>query len=369
MFACRQVFFLEYPRPQATIMPGPKIITSKSTLMHGCLAYMSPELDAINYIIHGPYTKSNPRQVTLPTEVLLLIRGWLFPTITAHLIKQSMTALAVYEQSLRDLLCADCIAYNVDIYGQDIWQWEQFSGACSCNPGPETRMRFRNTIRITRRNSIHNSRMGRSITSLDPQQFVDAEHWLESYLYQAATLFETQRRGHEGSVTSGTRAAPPTDIWDVVHSALHEFGCEVVGEFNERKRTRNCVGRGQFHFNRTVVQVIPSHLRDEAHPSSDTLWLAEANLRRAGVELGLLLEHSYPLVIPAKHSPHSMRRLRWPSASNSCYKGQDIVELFQTFLQLLASLLAACLSLPITFATLALTILCFYSRPRSFRIF
>lgn len=349
-------------------MPGPKIIISKSTLMHACLAYMSPELDAINYIIHGPYTKSNPRQVTLPTEILLLIRGWLFPTITTHLIKQSMTALAVYEQSLRDLLCADCIAYNVDIYGQDIWQWEQFSGACSCNSGPETHTRFRHTNKITRRNSTHNSKMGRSITSLDPQQFVDAEHWLESYLYQVATLFEAKRRGQEWSVTSGTRAAPPIDIWDVVHSALRVFDCEVAGEFNERKRNRNRVERGQFHLNRTLVQVIPSHLRDETHPSNDTLWRAEANLHRAGVDLGLLLEHPHPLFIPVKYSPHLTRRLRWPSASNSCYKGQDIVELFQTFFQLLASLLAACLSLPVTFATLALTILCFYSRPRSFRI-
>ena len=369
MFTCRRVFSLNLP---AFIMSGPKIITSKSTLMHACLAYMSPELSAIDCIIRNPYTKSNPspRQVTLPTEILLLIRGWLLPTITAQLIKQSTTALAVYEQSLRDLLCADCIAYNVDIYGQDIWQWEQFSGACSCNPGPENHMPFRNTNRMTWRNSIHNSRMGRGITSLDPQKFTDAEHWLESYLYQAATLFEAKRRGlrHEWSVASGTRAGPPIDIWDVVHAALREFDCEVTGEFDKRKHTRNPVGRGQFHFNRNLVQVIPSHLRDEAHPSSDTLWRAEANLRRAGVDLGLLLEEPHPLVIPVKFSPHSTRRLRWPSASNSCYKGQDIMELFQTFFQLLASLLAVCLSLPITFATLALTILCFYSRPRSFRI-
>ena len=362
--------FFEYPRPQATIMSGPKLITSKSTLMHACLAYMSPELNAIDCIIHGPYTKSNtsPRQVTLPTEILLLIRGWLFPTITAQLIKQSMTALAAYEQSLQDLLCADCIAYNVDIYGQDIWQWEQFSGACSCNPGPENHMPFRNANRITWRNSIHDSRMGRSISSLDPQQFVDAEHWLESYLYQVATLFEAKRRGHKWTIASGTRAAPPTDIWDVVHSVLREFDCQITGEFDKKKRARNRVGRGQFHFNRNLVQVVSSHLRDEAHLSSDTLWRAEANLRRTGMDLGLLLEHPHPLVTPVKHSPHSTRRLRWPSASNSCYKGQDIMELFQTFFQLLASLLAVCTSLPITFATLALTILCFYSRPRSFRI-
>ncbi|KIM47567.1 hypothetical protein M413DRAFT_203572 [Hebeloma cylindrosporum] len=349
-------------------MSGPKITTSKSTLMHACLAYMSPELNAIDYIIRGPYTKSNPRQVTLPTEILLLIRGWLFPTITAHLIKQSMTALAVYEQSLRDLLCADCIAYNVDIYGQDIWQWEQFSGACSCNPGSDNQIPFQHTHRTTLRNSTRNSRMGRHIISLDPQQFVDAEHWLESYLYQTATLFEANRRGHEWSVPSGTRSAPPTDIWDVVHSALREYDCEVTGEFNERKRTRNRAGRDQFLVKRKLVQVVPSHFRDKGHPSSDTSWRAEANLRRAGMDLGLLLEHPHPPIIPVKFSPHSTRRLRWPSASNSCYKGQDIVELFQTFFQILASLLAACLSLPITFAILALTIVCFYSRPRSFRI-
>jgi len=363
--SCVDKFSFAYSRSQATIMPSPKIITSKSTLMHACLTYMSPELDAIDYIIHDPYAKSNPslHQVTLPTEILLLIRGWLSLTITAHLIKQSMTALAVYEQSLRDLLCADCIAYNVDIYGQDIWQWEQFSGACSCNPDPENHRPFRDADRITWGNPTHNSGMGRSITSLDPQQFVDAEHWLESYLYQAATLFEAKRRG----VASGARTAPPTDIWGVVHSALREFNCEVAGEFDERKRVRNRVGRGQFHFKHNLVQVVPSHFRD-GHPSSDTLARSEANLRRAGMDLGLFLEHPHPLVIPIKYSPYSMRRLRWPSASNSCYKGQDIVELFQTFFQLLASLLTACLSLPITFATLALTILCFYSRPRSFRI-
>jgi len=358
----------ESPRSQATIMSGPKIITSKSMLMHACLAYMSPELDTMDHIIHGPYIKSNSRQTTLPTEILLLIRGWLFPTIAAHIIKQSTMALVVYEQSLRDLLCSDCIAYNVDVYGQDIWQWKHFFGACSCNAGSEVHISFRNTNRITPRRSTRNLRMGRTITNLDPQQFVDAEHWLESYLSRAATLFETKRHGINWPVKSGTRPAPPTDIWDVVYSVLREFNCELSTEFDEKKRTRNSVGRGQSRFKCNLVQVVPSPFGDGGHPSSDILWRAEANLRRAGMDLGLLLEHPQPFIIQIKHTPHLTRRLRWPSASNSCYKGQGMVDLFQTFFQLLASLLAACLLLPITFATLTLTILCFYTRPRSFRI-
>ena len=198
---------------------------------------------------------------------------------------------------------------------------------------------------------------------------MDAEHWLESYLSRTATLFEAKRRGLDWPVASGIRPAPPTDIWDVVYSVLREFNCELAGEFDEKKRSRNRVGQGQSRFKCSLVQVVPLHFRDREHPSSDTLWCAASNLRRAGIDLGLLLEHPQPpFVIQAKNPPLSTRQLRWPSASNSCYKGQDMMHLFQSSFRLFASLLAACLSLPITLATLTLTILCFYTRPRSLRI-
>ncbi|KAJ3753949.1 hypothetical protein EV360DRAFT_52564, partial [Lentinula raphanica] len=94
--------------------------------MHVSLACSSIEIRTVDAIINSQTA------CTLPLEILLLIRAYLLIEVTNHLIIRSASALQRYERSLRYLLCPDCIAYNQDVYGNDVWGWEQFSGACAC---------------------------------------------------------------------------------------------------------------------------------------------------------------------------------------------------------------------------------------------
>ncbi|KAF8963850.1 hypothetical protein BDZ97DRAFT_1758239 [Flammula alnicola] len=271
---------------------------------------------------------STPGKVTLPTEVLLIIRGWLFPTITAQLIKQSAVALVSYEQSLRDLLCPDCISYNLDIYGPDIWQWEQFSGA-KTTPGAGI---------------------------LNPKQFADAEHWLESHLSRRR-LYESnavdlgsqqiRRLGQRRRPTSGTSWPP---CFESLNAKL----------FANQRTERAAIATSEetSHEHASSLEVTQEELDGRA----------QITLHLVTRELGLIIEYEEAFGVYGRHIISPTRRLRWPSVSNSCYNGQGLVDVFQTLLRILVSLTAACLSAPITLTTVALTILCFYSRPRALRI-
>jgi hypothetical protein len=325
------------------------ILTSRSTLMHASLAHISQELQTMDFIIQSASNAS------LPTEILIIIRSWLFPIITAQLLAQSATALLAYEKSLRNLLCPDCVAYNLDIYGPDIWHWEQFSGACACleivEPGRQKHAQ------------IHTSKP--NLGMLNPKQFYDSLQWLEHHLSNETALHTIKYRH------SSPDSVSLTNIWDIVNDVLREFNCEV----NHESDAYNRIERGQFRNKRDVVQIIPlqhdgldSKKTTETEPETDANWRAYILLRRASRDLGLFLE--YPQYFDASRSVASPSTRRWTNSSDTYipslyHHPKDLVSEVFCFI---TSFAAAFLSLPITFATLTLTILCFYSKPQSFRI-
>ena len=325
------------------------ILTSRSTLMHASLAHISQELQTMDFIIRSASSAS------LPPEILIIIRSWLFPIITTQLLAQSASALLAYEKSLRNLLCPDCVAYNFDIYGPDIWQWEQFSGACACleivEPGRQG---------PTQSHSKHTKQPNLG-SMLNPKQFYDSFQWLEHHLSNETTLRTIKYRGYR-------RSAPPdsvslTNIWDIVDDVLREFNCEI----NHESDAYNRIEGGQFRNKRDIVQIIPLRhygLDPEKITETDANWRAYILLRCASRDLGLLLE--YPQYFDA--SPFTRR---WTNSSDAYipfiyHHPKDLVSKVFCFI---TSFATAFLSLPITFATLTLTILCFYSKPQSFRIF
>lgn len=340
---------------------------SKSTLLHTALACTSPELQTMDYVIHNAYRQSLPGSAVLPTEILLIVREFLLHTVTAQLIKRSTLALVAYEQSLRDLLCPDCISYNLDIYGPDVWQWDQFNGACACIESAEMHIGSRSsTGRVKEPHILAQPQSAPGGGIVNPKQFTDSSHWLEFHLSR-----ETARRVHScipGAAES--RPAPPADIWRSVSSMLRDYECEAIWDPEEaaHSRSHSRIVRRPFHFQRDVIQI--SALRHtHAHLAGAPEWQAQATLQRAVRELGLLLDYAEeysaygPHVVPATYT------LRWPSASNACYRGQDMVDLAKALARVLLSLTVGCVSVPITFATLAVTLFCFYSRPRGFRVF
>ena len=331
------------------------ILTSRSTLMHASLAHISQELQTMDFIIQSASNAS------LPTEILILIRSWLFPIITAQLLVQSATALLAYEKSLRNLLCPDCVAYNLDIYGPDIWHWEQFSGACACleivEPGRQGHARH-----ISKPTKLEPN-----LGMLNPKQFYDSLQWLEHHLSNETALRPIKYRGYHRSASPDSVSL--MNIWDIVNDVLREFNCEI----NHESDGYNRIERGQPKNKRDIVQITPlqhdgldSEKTTETETDAD--WRAYISLRRASRDLGLLLE--YPQYFGASPSVASPSTRRWTNSSDtyipSFYRHpKDLVSEVFCFI---ASFAAAFLSLPITFATLALTILCFYSKPRLFRI-
>lgn len=327
------------------ILTDSAIQTSKSTLMHASLAHISQELQTMDFVVQ------NTSNASLPTEILIIIRSWLFPIVTAQLLAQSATALLAYEKSLRNLLCPDCVAYNLDIYGPDVWHWEQFSGACACLeivvPGRQD----------------HRKHIKPSLGSLNPKQFHDSLQWLEHHLSNETVLRTIKHRG------SGNRQMTLTNIWDVVDNVLREFNCEINHESDHVRSVER--GQSKSKNNRDVVQIVPlQHIFDSEKITGteiDANWRAYILLRRASRDLGLLLE--YPQYFDTSRSiayPFT-RRSRWTSSSDTSFYHQPNDLVSQVFC-FMTSFAAAFLSLPITFATLTLTILCFYSKPRSLRI-
>ncbi|KAF8203994.1 hypothetical protein BJ912DRAFT_222260 [Pholiota molesta] len=166
-----------------------------------------------------------------------------------------------YEQSLRDLLCPDCISYNLDIYGPDIWQWEQFNGACACVEPVETSILIgsRNSIGFTKQSfPSHQAKTTSGPGILNPKQFLDASHWLQSYLSREAALRFSSREVDQLG-TSRSRPIPNTDdsIWNVVSLMLLDYGCEPLRERDDPIRSRTRLIRRQFHFQRDLVQIFP----------------------------------------------------------------------------------------------------------------
>jgi hypothetical protein len=323
-------------------MSSPTITTLRSILMHSSLACLSPELQTFDSIIRRP-----PSEMHLPVEILMHIRSYLLPVMTGHFMQRSTSALTRYESSLRDLLCSDCIAYNQVVYGPDIWQWEHFTGACNC-------IGIRHDAR---RSGIFDPPEYLQVYP-DPQQFATAMDWLEFYLtLESSRLKRSQSyQGH------------PLGIWDVVEQVLRDHGCYI---FRGPAAGSRLYPGGDA--NSVVIAALPSYLErnGEEIEMGDEDDTARQILYQARRDLGLSLDCDRDSQI-SEEAPRPRHVTRFPSHPMSSQSPSVATSLIQTqclvVLHTTAALIMALMSLPLTFATVALTILCFYSKPRSLRI-
>jgi len=341
--------------------------------MHACLAQLSNELQTMDWIIRASSIPraSTHKNINLPTELLLLIRENLIPIITNNIYIRSISALSTYEMSLRDLLCPDCLAYNEEIYGPDIWQWDQFSGPCACTDDEER---------------VQSQRWKDGVVP-NPKVFTNSQHWLESHL-------STQAEGLRG----GSRQNPESDsplIWEIVAVVLQKYGCALHGDdihpvggpiMTGRVGSRGLSSRTR---DSTVVHISPlsSRLRQleledigEGEKDGET-YRANVIFHRAKRDLGLSLEYMevFDLRKPAVAS--SPQRATSPRgicrdgrgtsskrAVSALYRSAGMVELSISALHVFTAIIASVLALPVTFVTFTLTMLCYYLRPVSLRI-
>lgn len=315
--------------------------------MHSSLASLSPELQTLDSIIERPLATLDGTH--LPTEILLHIRSYILPTVTNHLMQRSAAALARYESSIRDLLCSDCIAYNQFVYGPDIWQWEHFTGSCECIE----------MMRITTRPEVFAPEY--SHPNSDLQAFATPMDWLEFYLSAESSRLKW-KSAYENK---------PFAIWDVVDEVLRGRGCYIIRDVDAA-----CSGGA----NSVMVAALPS-LSGTRNPEEEVIGIPDEDSRVHGVlyqakrDLGLSIEYKGNLQLQiSKEVPLSRLQISsrpWPRSVASA-KSPSRMSLIPTrcldILKAIATLNLALLSLPLTFATVALTILCFYSKPRSLRI-
>ncbi|KAF9074992.1 hypothetical protein BDP27DRAFT_1316309 [Rhodocollybia butyracea] len=283
----------------ALVIPG-------STLMHASLAYLSPELRTMDSIISSSHT--SPR---IPLELLLLIRSYLLVHATDHLIFRSSAALQRYEKSLRYLLCSECTAYNEHVYGSDIWEWQQFSGACAC---------FASSIS----SSIFLQGMNSSFPNfspLNPKKFTNRHHWLEFYLSMKAVRF-TRRSGSQ-----------PKIIWELVSRVLDDFGCQSV--HTEERQLDS-------------VLVVPYKHFPEVNE--------EYCLKRVDRDLALSVEYTMSPLLRLPSNPNSE-----PSLTVDSVTTWSAVPSIQVFF-------LTVISLPLSILTMTITVVCFYATPFAFRI-
>ncbi|KAJ7110311.1 hypothetical protein C8R43DRAFT_163685 [Mycena crocata] len=295
------------------------LTTTRSTLMHAALAQICPQLREFDRAAFGKLRvrplSHLPSLSSMPTEILLLIRSKMLPILIAHLIAISATSLQRYEASLRQLICPQCIFYNEYVYGLDVWKWHLL-GPCSC-PSNAARTRGPN-----------------------PTQFRDRHHWLENYLSRKSLRF----RG----LTS-----PSSTIWDVVTDVLGEFGCEAV-RMNAKRRAAGMVFLSRW--DRQSILIVP------LHPTSKDVLLI-----RLERDLGLSLDYNEPY----------HRFPNFPTSLNICvatelapptHLSSDATTFLLQFLQSIAGPLTVAISLPFSFITLLLTVLCYYCKPGALRL-
>jgi hypothetical protein len=181
-------------------MSSPNTVSvSPSQLMHACLAHLSPEqvtLDRIialrsRHMLRVDAAATAPSIVSLPAEILLEIRSHLAPLVNADLKTATSCALIDHEAAVRASLCADCLTYNREVFGEDTWGWTNYSGGCDCGrvgAGAETASQDKREVAV----------------------YKDKHAWLEAHL---------------------SRQAPSgAPIWDVVSDVLGEFDCRLSRE-------------------------------------------------------------------------------------------------------------------------------------------
>ena len=321
--------------------------------MHATVAYLSPELQTFDAVVrlHSQHrlhidSPSHTTLLSIPPELLLLIRAQLMPLITTHLCELSMAALSQYESSLRNLLCTECRSYNDDIFGSDVWQWENFSGPCACHEigGKGSRKQA----------ASHSTKCP---PRPDPNQFTDPRHWLESYL----------------SCRLSNSPLPSTRIWKAVSDVLLDFGCAIeTGNDTSRSSAEQEGGlvslvNGRrppaWIYRPRFLSVIPAMTRE-----CGDIRAQAVNLSRARRALGL--DYEYPEDLKSKLAACEKGVFRHTSRSMT---DRRLVTFKLPFPHSTATIvvrpISVCLAFPLATTTFLLTIMCYYARPGAVRLF
>jgi hypothetical protein len=105
---------------------------SQTFLAHAVLAHISPEVVSLDSIIalrsqgqlrvHDAQSKS-ATLASLPPEVLLTVRSFLLPAVTDTLVTETTLAYVDHLLSGARRLCAECLKYNVQVFGPDALTW------------------------------------------------------------------------------------------------------------------------------------------------------------------------------------------------------------------------------------------------------
>jgi hypothetical protein len=194
----------------------------------------------------------------------------------------------------------------------------------------------------------------------DPQAFATPMDWLEFYL-SAESSHLKWKSAYQNK---------PFTIWNVVEEVLRGHGCCIFRDIDAACR------RGA---NAVIVAALPS-LPGAWNPK-EVIGIPDEDSRihrvlyQARRGLGLSIEYKSTLQVQvSKEVPLSRFQLPsrpWPRPVASAKSPSTMSRIpgrCLDILQAIATLNMALLSLPLTFATVALTILCFYSKPRSLRI-
>ncbi|TFY79256.1 hypothetical protein EWM64_g4757 [Hericium alpestre] len=100
---------------------------SRTYLVHAVLAHRSPELRTLDRIITIRSQRTAPITVTsilsLPVEILLVIRAYLHPMVLSALLDETAHNLTSTLLSCTRGLCAECLRYNVQVFGSDPFAW------------------------------------------------------------------------------------------------------------------------------------------------------------------------------------------------------------------------------------------------------
>ncbi|KZP25348.1 hypothetical protein FIBSPDRAFT_1041495 [Athelia psychrophila] len=248
-----------------------RLTIAPSALMHASLASMSPELLTLNTIIHlrssgslKVASVSGTSILSIPPEILLVIRGHLLPLVTSHLTALSANALAAHEAMRRAQMCPNCLTYHTHVFGPNTWDWPK-NGVCHCAPG-RTSASFPRVLAHARTGS-----------SPKPGPATPQE-WLETYLSKRAKRLVAARHGPRASMGKG--------IWDLVTDVLREFECGVVRDeaTGDEALSPGACASG------ALLCIVPAPLDSGSDVNSaDVAWRNATTLRRVQRELGLTM--------------------------------------------------------------------------------
>jgi len=106
---------------------------SQTFLAHAVLAHISPEVSTLDRILslqsrralHVADSDNKTTLVSLPAEVLLIVRSFLLPAVTDSLLAETTAAYADSLLAPARRLCSECLAYNARVYGCDALVWPE----------------------------------------------------------------------------------------------------------------------------------------------------------------------------------------------------------------------------------------------------